>query len=169
MNVALDQLSAMLHRTGLLSLSDFESVCQELSATGKVVTADRLLDRLAERGRITEFQRQRVGEGRSEKLVLGNDTIVSCIGAGGDGGGLQGGTSADEAAGGDHSPKPFDLASLRLALTAAADFSPHGVRAHNVTRSVSEGIAGNGRCRPPSLTRRVSKVSALPLTSHIFQ
>lgn len=29
-------------------------------------------------------------------------------------------------------PKPFDLSSLRQALMAAADFSPHAVRAHNL-------------------------------------
>ena len=83
MDIAIEQLSENLSRAGLLSESDFESVCGELSASGEVVTADRLLDRLAERGRLTEFQRQRVGEGRSEELVLGNYTIVSCIGAGG--------------------------------------------------------------------------------------
>ncbi len=42
--------------------------------------------------------------------------------------------------------------------------TPNGTHFSQVTRSVSEGMAGNGRCRPPSLTRRVSKVSAIGLT-----
>ena len=83
MDIAIEQLSEKLSRAGLLSESDIASVCGELSASGEAVTADRLLDRLAERGQLTEFQRQRVGEGRSAELVLGNYTIVSCIGAGG--------------------------------------------------------------------------------------
>ena len=83
MDLALEQLAESLRRTGLLSDLDFESACHELSASGDAVTADRLLDRLANRGRLTEYQRQRVGEGRGSELVLGNYTLVSCIGAGG--------------------------------------------------------------------------------------
>ena len=81
--MALEQLADSLRRTGLLSDLDFESACHELSASGDAVTADRLLDRLSERGRLTEYQRQRVGEGRAAELVLGNYTLVSCIGVGG--------------------------------------------------------------------------------------
>ena len=83
MDMALEQLADSLRRTGLLSDLAFESACHELSATGETVTADRLLDRLADRGRLTEYQRQRVGEGRGAELVLGNYTLVTCIGAGG--------------------------------------------------------------------------------------
>ena len=83
MDMALEQLADSLRRTGLLSGLDFESACSELSATGDEITADRLLERLTERGRLTEYQRQRVREGRLEELVLGNYTLVSCIGVGG--------------------------------------------------------------------------------------
>lgn len=83
MELALEQLADSLRRTGLLSDLDFESACHELSASGDAVTADRLLDRLSDRGRLTEYQRQRVGEGRATELVLGNYTLVSCIGVGG--------------------------------------------------------------------------------------
>ena len=83
MNIAVEQLADSLKRTGLLSDVEFATACSELSASGEEVTADRLLGRLADRGRLTEYQRQRAGEGRFEELVLGNYTIVSCIGAGG--------------------------------------------------------------------------------------
>lgn len=83
MEMALEQLADSLRRTGLLSDLDFESACKDLSASGEAVTADGLLNRLAACGRLTDYQRLRVGEGRFEELVLGNYTLVSCIGAGG--------------------------------------------------------------------------------------
>lgn len=83
MDTAIEQLADSLRRTGLLSDLEFGSACSELSASGEAVTVDRLLDRLAERGRLTDYQRQRVSEGRFEELVLGNYTISGCIGAGG--------------------------------------------------------------------------------------
>lgn len=83
MDVTVEQLSDSLRRSGLLSALDFQSAYGELSASGEAITTDRLLGQLAERGTITEFQRQRVSEGRIEELVLGNYTIVSRIGAGG--------------------------------------------------------------------------------------
>ncbi len=83
MDLAVEQLAGSLRRTGLLSEVDFQSAYGELSASGEAVTPDRLLGQLEERGALTEFQRQRVSEGRTEELVLGNYTIVSCIGAGG--------------------------------------------------------------------------------------
>ncbi|MBC7818852.1 MAG: protein kinase, partial [Planctomycetaceae bacterium] len=83
MITSIEQLADSLRQAGLLSDLDFESACSELSASGEPVTAERLLDRLAERGRLSSYQRQRAGEGRFEDLVLGNYTLVSCIGAGG--------------------------------------------------------------------------------------
>lgn len=80
---SIEQLADALSGTGLLSKLDFESVCGELSVSGESVTADQLLDCLEERGRLSQYQRQRVVEGRSAELVLGNYTLVSCIGAGG--------------------------------------------------------------------------------------
>jgi serine/threonine protein kinase len=83
MDLALEQLADSLRRTGLLSELDFESTCHELTSSGNTVTADRLLDHLLERGRLTAYQRQRVGEGRGAELVLGSYTLVSGIGVGG--------------------------------------------------------------------------------------
>jgi serine/threonine protein kinase len=83
MDTALEKLAESLRRTGLLSDLEFGSACSDLSASGEEVTVERLLDRLAERGRLTEYQRQHVSEGRFEELVLGNYTISGCIGAGG--------------------------------------------------------------------------------------
>lgn len=83
MDVAVEQLTESLGLNGLLSALDIESACSELSAAGKAITPEQLLGFLTERGRLTEYQRLRVGEGRSKDLVLGNYTIVSRIGAGG--------------------------------------------------------------------------------------
>ena len=83
MDMSIEQLADTLRLTGLLSNPDFASACSELSASGEVVTSERLLDRLKECGRLTEYQRQQVVEGRSDSLVLGNYTIISRIGEGG--------------------------------------------------------------------------------------
>ncbi|MBI5757136.1 MAG: response regulator [Planctomycetales bacterium] len=83
MGIGIEQLADSLRGAGLLSDLDFESACSELSAIGGEITTDRVLDRLADCGRLTAYQRQRVGEGRSGDLVLGSYTIVSRIGAGG--------------------------------------------------------------------------------------
>ncbi len=83
MFTSIEQLADSLKQAGLLSDLDFESACSELSASGEPVTPDRLLDCLAERGRLSSYQRKRAGEGRLEDLVLGNYTLVSCIGSGG--------------------------------------------------------------------------------------
>lgn len=83
MAIAIEQLVDALRQTGLHSDHDFESACSELSAAGEAVTAERLLDQLVKRGRLSEYQRQRVSEGRSEELLLGNYTVVSRIGVGG--------------------------------------------------------------------------------------
>jgi serine/threonine protein kinase len=83
MGLAIEQLTETLCRTGLLTEADIHSARDELSSSGEVITADRLLNRLAERGRLTAYQQQRIGEGHAADLVLGNYTIISCIGAGG--------------------------------------------------------------------------------------
>jgi serine/threonine protein kinase len=83
MDTAIKQLADSLRRTGLLSDLEFGSACSELSASGEEVTVERLLDRLAQRRQLTEYQRQLAVEGRFEELLLGNYTISGCIGAGG--------------------------------------------------------------------------------------
>ncbi len=63
-----------------------------------------------------------------------------------------------------------DLEGIRSATIgsvpsdAARGLSPNGTDLNQVTRSVSEGIAGNGPSRLPSLTRRVGAVSAIELS-----
>ncbi|MBS0205156.1 MAG: response regulator [Planctomycetes bacterium] len=83
MAVGLEQLADSLLRAGLLTDTEFESACTDLSAAGESITSDRLLDHLTGRGRLTEFQRRRVAEGRSGELVFGNYVILNRIGEGG--------------------------------------------------------------------------------------
>ena len=68
MDMALEQLADSLRRTGLLSDLDFESACSELSATGDEITADRLLERLTERGR--HGQNHRLGFGSAAEFLV---------------------------------------------------------------------------------------------------
>lgn len=83
MSVPLEQVAESLLRANLLTETELELACSELSGSGEAVTSDRLLVHLANRGRLTEYQRQRVGEGRSGELVLGNYTVLNRLGEGG--------------------------------------------------------------------------------------
>jgi serine/threonine-protein kinase len=83
MNMPVEQLQEFVRRAGLSSEADLESARGELLAAGDTVTSGRLLERLVQRGRLTEFQRERIASGRGEELLLGSYTLVSSIGAGG--------------------------------------------------------------------------------------
>ncbi len=83
MSIPLEQIADSLLRANLLSETELELACSELSGDGSKVTSDRLLGHLADRGRLTDYQRQRVSEGRSGELVLGNYILLSRLGEGG--------------------------------------------------------------------------------------
>ena len=83
MSIPLEQIADSLLRANLLSETELELVCSELSSDGNSVTPDRLLGHLADSGRLTEYQRKRVAEGRSGELVLGNYILLSRLGEGG--------------------------------------------------------------------------------------
>lgn len=83
MSIPLEQIADSLLRANLLSETDLELACSELSTDGHQITSDRLLGHLADRGRLTEYQRKRVAEGRSGELVLGNYILLSRLGEGG--------------------------------------------------------------------------------------
>ena len=85
MTQSLEQLAESLKRSGLVPDLDVAAAVRasSLPATEDEVTGVWFLDHLIKDGRLTEYQRELVVNGKIDDLLLGNYTLVSAIGAGG--------------------------------------------------------------------------------------
>ena len=83
MAVTLKKLTEDLIASGLISAEELQEFRAQLPPQLRHPSPDALAGELVRQGKLTNYQAERICEGRPEGLILGNNVIVDRIGAGG--------------------------------------------------------------------------------------
>src|SRR5882757_5515483 len=93
MSITLEKISKSLTATGLLSAIELRELLISLPASvqsaadvtlaGGEVDADAIARELVARGKLNEYQASVVSQGKQQRMVFGEYTVLGVIGAGG--------------------------------------------------------------------------------------